>query len=71
MAEPPRTSLKYSTGTTLPSTLRRKSSGVKPATRLPCLSVTTTSTLTTRTSICSPKTLCGAFAGLAGGAWAP
>ena len=63
IAWPPRTSLKYSIGTALPSTSSRKSPGRRPVTRFPCLSVTTASTLTTRTSICSPNTLCGAGGG--------
>src|ERR1700674_3895263 len=55
MAWPPRTSLKKSILIGLPSTLRRKSSGFRLGTRLPFLSVTTASTLTTRTSMVSPK----------------
>ncbi len=54
-ASPSRTSLKYSTGTSLPSTRSRKSSGLRPETRPPWRSVTTASTLTTRTSIDSPN----------------
>ena len=68
IAWPPRISLKYSMGTGLPSTERRKSAGFRPVTRFPCLSTTTASTLTTRTSICSPNELCGAVG--AAGFWA-